>query len=167
MKLIAHGQTHKRTHTLDTLIVPFDKLRHVPNGQLTNAIVSVCATLSAGDLRARVAEQAFGKPFAKVTISKCGVYDDASAPPPVEEAVVVVEPQQVGRRRQRRHRLSRRGMRWILMGGRRRGRRQRGRQRWPRGGGRGGGGRSGGGRGGGGGGCGVCGGFILDGHVAS
>ena len=96
MKLIAHGQTHKRTHTLDTLIVPFDKLRHVPNGQLTNAIVSVCATLSAGDLRARVAEQAFGKPFAKVTISKCGVYDDATAPPPVEEAVVVVEPQQVG-----------------------------------------------------------------------
>jgi peptidyl-prolyl cis-trans isomerase B (cyclophilin B) len=39
-----------------------------------------------GDKRATVAEQAFGKPFAKVTVSKSGVVEDA---PPVEAAVGV------------------------------------------------------------------------------
>ena len=39
-----------------------------------------------GDKRAIVAEQAFGKPFAKVTVAKCGVVEDAPPPPPVEDA---------------------------------------------------------------------------------
>ena len=38
-----------------------------------------------GDKRAIVAEQAFGKPFAKVTVAKCGVLQDAPPPPAVEE----------------------------------------------------------------------------------
>jgi peptidyl-prolyl cis-trans isomerase B (cyclophilin B) len=33
-----------------------------------------------GDKRATVAEQAFGKPFAKVTVAKCGVVAKQNAP---------------------------------------------------------------------------------------
>ena len=41
---------------------------------------------SIGDKRATVAEQAFGKPFAKVTVAKCGIVAEAPPPAPVEVA---------------------------------------------------------------------------------
>jgi hypothetical protein len=52
----------------------------------------VAVAKSIGDKRAMVAEQAFGKPFAKVTVAKCGMLEDAPPPlPPVIEVTEVTE----------------------------------------------------------------------------
>ena len=90
-----HTHTHTNTHSHTLRIhssCPIHSSSPFPNVHVWSADQCgyLCgASLNAGDKRATVAEQAFGKPFAKVTVAKCGVYEDA--PPPMEALSVEQE----------------------------------------------------------------------------
>lgn len=59
-----------------------DVLAALPTVKDNTASPFFAVAKTIGDKRATVAEQAFGKPFAKVTVAKCGVVEDA---PPADE----------------------------------------------------------------------------------
>ena len=53
-----------------------DALAALPTVKDNSASPFFAVAKTIGDKRATVAEQAFGKPFAKVTVSKCGVVEE-------------------------------------------------------------------------------------------
>ena len=63
-----------------------DAIAALPTVKDNSASPFFAVAKSIGDKRATVAEQAFGKPFAKVTIAKSGVVQDAPPPAPPAES---------------------------------------------------------------------------------